>query len=83
MNKQLSLIPRNDYEAIVELLQSISRDAELFYHKNNNRAGTRMTVSLRKIEKKIKQTRLQAYKIKKSRKQKVVHGGPYDYEWGK
>lgn len=42
MGKQLSIIARNDYEQIQQLLDGMQKDADKFYEKGNKAAGTRI-----------------------------------------
>lgn len=67
MGKQISMFSRNDYEDIAKLAEELHADSELYYHKDNRKAGTRLTVGLRKLELMARRARHGVYQLKKER----------------
>jgi len=73
--KQLSLVPRNDYEWLMADLEKVAIDAEKFYHKGNNAAGLRLRKAFRQIEIQIVKARRETTKLEKQRELNKKNNG--------
>lgn len=55
------------YEKLVEKVESIKKDAELFYTKGNGTAGTRVRVALQEVKEIAQELRINVQDTKKAK----------------
>jgi hypothetical protein len=55
------------YEKLLEKVESIRKDAELFYTKGNNSAGTRVRTALQEVKEIAQELRINVQESKKSK----------------